>query len=65
MRAIVGVDVSDVAPVSTERTVVSREIVRKHVVCANQIRKDILSELVTSIEISGVAEQCLAQRRLH
>jgi hypothetical protein len=63
MRAIVRVDVSDIAPVSAERPVIVREIVGKHAGCSYQVRKKILSKFVTAIEISSVTEQGLSQGR--
>ena len=63
MCAIVSVDVSNVAPVSTERTVGVREIVGEYTGRSNQVWQNILSEFVTAIEISGVSQQCFAKCR--
>jgi len=63
LRTIVRVDVSDVAPVSTERSIIVREIVGEYPSRSNQIWQKILSEFVTAIEVSGVAQQGFAQCR--
>src|SRR4051812_7424793 len=63
MRAIVGVDVSDVAPIRTEWPVIVREIVGKYTTRSNQVWQNVPSEFVAAIEISSITEQGPAQSR--